>query len=337
MSRHDQLKGDSLSWLLESDSAGVRYLALRDLGGGQRDGARLESAREAAYSTGAMAGILKRMHSQGYWIKAGAGYSPKYRSTVWSLILLAQLGAHVTHDKRIARACAYYLDHALLPGGQISNSDTPASTIDCLQGNMLWALVTMGFDDERLDKAYEWMARTVTGEGIAPLADRKAEVRYFAHKCGPLFACGANKKLPCAWGGTKVMQAFSVWPAKKRTPLIRRAIQQGADFLLDADPATANYPSGHGGGPSSDWWKFGFPVYYVTDILQIAEALVALGYAKDRRLANTLDLIRAKQDSQGRWALEYDYAGKTRGNFGRKNEPNPWVTLRALRVLKAIH
>jgi hypothetical protein len=241
----------------------------------------------------------------------------------------------VKQDKRIERACAYYLDHAFAVDGQIGGSGSPGSTADCLQGNMLWALVAMGFGDPRLDKAYEWMARTVTGEGIAPATSRDTKVRYYAGKCGPLFACGANNKLSCAWGGAKVMQAFSVLPEKKRTPLIRRAIKQGAGFLLDVDPATGGYPSGYASKPSGNWWKFGFPVFYVTDILQIAEAMVGLGYGGDRRMANTLRLIRGKQDEQGRWPLEYDYAGKTWAEFGKKKEPNPWVTLRALRVLKA--
>jgi hypothetical protein len=30
---------------------------------------------------------------------------------------------------------------------------------------MLWSLMELGYDDPRMDKAYEWMARTVTGEG----------------------------------------------------------------------------------------------------------------------------------------------------------------------------
>jgi len=68
--------------------------------------------------------------------------------------------------------------------------------------------------------------------------------------------------------------------------------------------------------------------------LQIAEALVALGYAKDPRFANTLELIRSKQDEAGRWQLEYNYDGKTWLRFGKMKEPNEWVTLRALRVLK---
>jgi hypothetical protein len=79
---------------------------------------------------------------------------------------------------------------------------------------------------------------------------------------------------------------------------------------------------------------FGFPVFYVTDLLQIVEALALLGHAADPRLANTLALVRDKQDAQGRWPLEYAYGSKTWGDFGRKGRPNKWVTLRALRALK---
>jgi hypothetical protein len=77
-------------------------------------------------------------------------------------------------------------------------------------------------------------------------------------------------------------------------------------------------------------------VFYVTDLLQIVEALVGLGYGRNPRLANALTVIREKQDVQGRWALEYDYTGKTWVDFGAKKRPNKWVTLRALRVLKAV-
>jgi hypothetical protein len=185
-----------------------------------------------------------------------------------------------------------------------------------------------------MDKAYEWMARTVTGEGLAPLEEKDAPVRYYAYKSGPTFACGVNNKLPCAWGGAKVMLAFSKLPVKARTPLIRKAIQQGVDFLFSVDPVTAKYPVGDGNKPSGNWWKFGFPVFYVTDLLQIAEALAGLGYGSDPRLSNTLNLIREKQDSEGRWLLEYDYTGKTWIDFGKKKQPNKWVTLRALRVFK---
>jgi hypothetical protein len=74
-------------------------------------------------------------------------------------------------------------------------------------------------------------------------------------------------------------------------------------------------------------------VFYVTDILQIAEALVGLGYGADPRLANALKVIREKQDARGCYLMEYDYTGKTWVDFGPKKQPNKWVTLRALRLL----
>ena len=335
MSWQHHIKGDSLTWLLEPDSPGVRYLALRDLVEAV-SGAELSTAREAAYKDGPIAIILDNMHPDGYWEKEGPGYLPKYRSTVWALIMLAQLGASAEKDKRIALACSYLLDHALAAGGQISISGAPSATADCLQGNMCWALTVLGYDDPRLKIAYEWMARAVTGEGLAPNTEPKAPLRYYASQCGPTFACGSNNKLPCAWGGAKVMLAFSVLSKQRRTPLIESAIQHGVDFLFSIDPAEATYPSGFAEKPSGNWWKFGFPVFYVTDILQIVEALVGLGYGSDSRLENALTLIREKQDEDGRWPLEYSYSGKTWIEFGSKKTANKWVTLRSLRVLKAV-
>jgi hypothetical protein len=314
----------------------VRYLALRDLLERSPDDAELQAARAQAHAEGPIALILDEMDDEGCWAKPGPGYNPKYRSTVWSLIMLGQLGASAAQDERIAQACAYLLAHALTDRGQFTMSGAPSGTVDCLQGNMCAALIDLGCDDPRLESAFEWMARTVTGEGVAPKEDKQADLRFYAGKCGPVFACGANNKLACAWGAVKVMLAFSKWPAERRTPLIEGAIQQGVDFLFSVDPASADYPTGWTDKPSGNWWKFGFPVFYVTDLLQNVEALVGLGYGRDPRLANALAAIREKQDAQGRWPLEYDYAGKTWVDFGAKKQPNKWVTLRALRVLKAV-
>ncbi len=336
MTWQSQLKGDSLSWLLEAESPEIRYLALRDLLQRPNNDLELRVACTVAHKKGPIATILSKMEPAGYWVEPGPGYNPKYRSTVWAIILLAQLGASVREDKRIARACTYVLDHALTDGGQFTASGAPSGTADCLQGNLSWALLELGCDDPRLEKAFDWMARSVTGEGIAASENRQAPVRYYAGKCGPTFACGSNNKLPCAWGGAKVMLALGKWPRERHTPIIKRAIRRGVDFLFSVDPADAAYPTGFSNKPSQNWWKFGFPVFYVTDLLQIVEALVALGRGNDSRLSRALTLIREKQDANGRWELEYDYTGKTWVDFGEKKQPNKWVTLRALRVLRAV-
>ena len=274
------------------------------------------------------------MEDAGYWCEPGAGYRPKYQGTVWSIMLLAQLGAQASADARIAKTCAYLLDHALTDNGQFSINATPSGTIDCLQGNCCAALLDLGYDDLRLDAAFEWMARTVTGEGLAGVEEKQNRMRYYAYKCGPQFACGANGNKSCAWGAVKVMLAFSKLPVERRTRLIERAIQQGIDFLFSTDPAIAGYPTANGLKPSRDWWLFGFPLFYITDLLQNVEALVSLGHGGDPRLANALKIIKDKQDASGRYALEFDYNGKTWVDFGPKKKPNPWVTIRAWKVLE---
>ena len=100
-------------------------------------------------------------------------------------------------EKNICWSWSHYLlDHALTPQGQFTISGRPSGTADCLQGNLCVALVSLGVEDSRLAQAVAWMARTVTGEGIAPVEDKRAAVRYYASKCGPMFACGSNNKPP---------------------------------------------------------------------------------------------------------------------------------------------
>src|SRR5512135_335785 len=158
------LRGDPLPWLLQKDAPGPRYLALRD--------PELAAARRAAHAAGQIAAILAHMDRAGFWAEPGPGYLPKYRSTVWSVIMLAQLGASPVEDERVAQACTYVLDHALAPGGQFSASGLPSGTADCLQGNLCWALLELGCADARLETAFDWLARSVIGEGIAPMGEK---------------------------------------------------------------------------------------------------------------------------------------------------------------------
>jgi len=72
-------------------------------------------------------------------------------------------------------------------------------------------------------------------------------------------------------------------------------------------------------------------------LLQLAEALTGLGYGNDIRLSGVLNIIREKQNTEGQWSLEYDYTGKTWIDFGKKQQPSKWVTLRALRVLQRLN
>jgi hypothetical protein len=330
----DKLNGDSLTWLVNSPIPEIRNLALGDLLDRPEEDPQRVSARQEAYTGGTISLVLSKMMGDGYWQKAGPGYGPKYKSSVWSVTLLGQLGARVDGDPRVDQACQYILDHALAKHGQMSYNGQPSGTFDCLQGNLCWALMQLGCTDPRLDLAFDWIGRSVTGEGVAPATDKKADRRYYAYKCQPGFSCGANNKLPCAWGAAKLLMALSKLSEEKRTPIMQESIKQGVDLFLGIDPVTADYPRTTEGKPNRDWWLFGFPVFYITDLLQVAEALTGLGLGNDPRMASLLAFILAKQDDQGRWNLEYNYGSKTWGSYGRIGKPNEWVTLRAQRVIK---
>jgi hypothetical protein len=62
---------------------------------------------------------------------------------------------------------------------------------------------------------------------------------------------------------------------------------------------------GYGEKPSQNWWKFGFPVFYVADLLQLVEVLATLGYGADPRLSHALAIIRENkmQMGAGHWNM----------------------------------
>jgi hypothetical protein len=336
----DLLNGDPLPWLLEQDSTqpAVRYYTLRDIMARNENDDQVEEAKAAIMNSGPVPAILAGQEPDGYWNKPGAGYGPKYYGTQWAVIFLAQLGAD-GNDADVHAGCEYILSHAISNIGSFSMNGTPSGFVQCMAGNLGSALIDFGWsEDRRLQTALEWLAQTVTGDGVSDSTDKNASRRYYrSGTVAPSFACSGNVGLPCAWGAIKTMLALSKVPPSHLTKRMQDAIEQGVAFLLSHDPAVADYPFGMGNKPSSSWFKFGYPIGYITDVLQNLEALVASGQAGNPKLANALELVLKKQDEQGRWPLEYSYAGKTWADIEKRGQPSKWITLRALRVLKAAY
>ncbi|MEA1976425.1 MAG: nitrogen fixation protein NifH [Chloroflexota bacterium] len=332
------LRSDPTGWLLEEDRANpaVRYMTLRDLYVLTQDDSALEKAAQAVMNSGPVPVILDAQDDGGFWVNSGPGYNPKYRSTVWSLIALAQLGAS-PDDPRVRRGCEYYLEHATSKEGAFTMSGSLSGSIYCLTGNLIAALIDLGlYNDSRLSTVLEWLVRATIGQGSRQLDKPNTPPFYLkSGVSGPNFECSANNRLPCAWGGLKVMRALVRIPERDRTTEINQALKAGTDFFFSRDPADADYPMGWSEKPNRSWWKFGYPNFYISDMLEILEVLSALGFAADTRLDNAFQLLLEKQDSQGRWPLEYTYNGKTWVDVEEKGKPSKWVTLRALRVIRA--
>jgi hypothetical protein len=321
-----QLNANPLDWLLEPDAVnpGVRYFTLRDMLSRPADDPEVVAAQADVMKSGPVPAILAAQAEEGYWVKPGPGYTPKYQSTLWSLLFLAQLGAD-GRDERVRRAVEYVFDHAQTKAGAFSISGTPSTAVHCLWGNVVRAMLDLGvWGDERLTRAVDWLARSVTGDGYGPYL--KSAVQ------GPGFPCSANYGLPCGWGAVRVLWALNAVPSEGRTPVVEAAVRSSLDFLLSYDIARAEYP--YQERISSSWFKFGYPLGYVTDVLLNLEALTEAGVADGPRLDDAVALMLSKQDEQGRWKLEYSYHGKMWIDVEKKGQPSKWVTLRALRVLK---
>jgi hypothetical protein len=304
----------------------VRFFTLRDLLDRPDDDSELIAAQAGVMCTGPIPAILEAQDPDGYWVKPGPGYAPKYRGTLWSVLFLAQLVADGRHEG-VRRAVDYVFDHAQAANGAFACNGRPSTSIHCLWGNMVRALLDLGYwGDERLAWAIDALARSITGDGYDWY--RKSGVQ------GPGFPCSANYGLPCGWGAVRALWALARVPAGGRTPAVEAAVQASADFLLSYDLAQADYP--YQERISSSWFKFGYPLGYVTDVLLNLEALAEAGCGPDPRLAEALELVLSKQDDQGRWKLEYGYQGKMWSDIEKKGKPSKWVTLRALRLLKRV-
>jgi hypothetical protein len=313
------VKAELLTWLLEPENPSARYLTLTEVlnrAPGDPDAA---AARAAIPNVKPARAILDAQFAgSGYWIKPDVGYSPKYRATVWQVVFLAQLGAPPIEAVR--RACDYVLDHSRRLTDRRGNLDgrfvagkAARTAVNCLNGNVLWALGRLGHgDDPRTVEAREATAQAILKRG---------------------FACHYNGDLPCAWGDVKALRGFLEVPAGDRSAPVQSAIQRGIDFLLSAPVLEASYPTR--GRVSDRWFKLGFPLGYQADVLEAMTALAQSGHAGHPDVQAGVEWLLSKQDTNGRWTLE-QVPGKTWSSFGRVGQPHKWVTLRALGSLLAV-
>lgn len=317
----------TIDWLLEKDTPSVRYFTFRYLLDRPEDDREVQAARRAIMKSEPVTKILTAQCSDGYWLKPGPGYTPKYQSTVWQILFLAELGAE-GRNRQVRRGCEYLLEHAQAVHGGLSatTNATPSGAIHCLNGNLIWALVALGYDgDERVARAVDWLAGAITGEDF--------DWFYASSVPEPGFYCAANLGQPCAWGAVKSLRALANLPTQWQSPRVKKATAAAAEFLLGRDLAKADYP--YTVRVSGEWFKFGFPLSYTSDVLEALLVLVEAGYGRDPRLKNAIELVLSKRDANGRWALKHSLNGKMSADIEVKGKPSKWVTLRALRVLKA--
>ncbi|MEW5720824.1 MAG: nitrogen fixation protein NifH [Chloroflexota bacterium] len=321
------MNDQTIDWLLEKDNPSVRYFALRYLLDRAEDDHDVQAARRAIMRSAPVQKILAAQKPEGYWRKPGAGYAGKYQATTWQILFLAELGAD-GRNRQVRRGVEYVLEHSQSSHGGFSFSSNlaPSGAVHCLNGNLVWSLVALGYGgDARVAHAVDWLAGAITGDDF--------DAYYASTTSGPGFECAINLRQPCAWGAVKALRALANLPPALQTRRVKKAIAQTVEFLLSRDLAKADYP--YTERVSGEWFKFGFPLSYTSDVLEALFALAEAGHARDPRLKNAIELVISKRATDERWALKHSLNGKMWVDIEKKGKPSKWVTLRALRVLKA--
>jgi len=325
------LTADPINWLLESDNPSVRYFTLCDLLEKSASDPEVVQAREDIMKTGVVPAILAGQNrEEGAWEDPRRFYTAKYTGTAWQLIILAELGAN-GENSQIRSACEFILNHSqdLASNGFSQSSAVKtgggrhSEVIPCLTGNMAWSLIRLGYlEDPRVQRAITWITtyqRFDDGVEEAP-----AGWPYDLYEM-----CWGRHT--CHMGVVKALKALAEIPEHMRSADVKKTIEQGVEFLLIHHIYKRSHNLNRMSKPG--WRKFGFPLMYQTDALEITGILTRLGY-RDERMCEAIDLLISKQDQQGKWALENTFNGRFRVDIEHKDAPSKWITLNALKVLK---
>jgi hypothetical protein len=318
-----------LDWLLEEDDPAVRFFALTRLRGETEDSPAAVKARESLMRQGPVAKILARQEKGGWWGESGAFYADKYGGTVWQLLTLAELGADGS-DPRIRAAVEFLLASSQdrESGGfsaepSAKGGGRPGFVIPCLTGNLAWAMTRLGYgDDPRIAAARDWICerqQARDGEGGPPsdtARDGRLEPCFGAHSC--------------FMGVVKSLKALAAIPPKRRSKAAKAKIGELVEFILVHRVHKKSHDLSKVSKPG--WLKFGFPLMYQTDALEILCVLAELGI-RDERASDAADAALAARGADGRWKLANSFNGKTLVDIDKKGEASKWITARALYAL----
>jgi hypothetical protein len=257
-------------------------------------------------------------------------YTDKYKGLVWTLIVLAESGTEIT--AHIREQCEYIMDHSqeTRDGGFSQNiaiktgGGRISEVIPCLTGNMVWSLIRLGYlDDSRVQRGIEWLTRFMRfNDGI----ELDPQISPYSR----IDMCWG--KHTCLMGVVKALKAFSAIPEDRRSKEVQETINKAKEFILIHHIYKRSHDLNRKSKPG--WLKFGFPLMYQTDALEILDILCELGI-RDSRMDEAIQFVVSKQDEMGRWKTENAYnSDRLLVPMEQMGEPSKWLALRALRVLK---
>jgi len=313
-----------IQWLLEEDQPVARTATLVDLLGREDSDPMVRAARSRIPRVGWACDQFRAQGPKGFWepheprnLKGWIDflYYPKYLSTNWRALVLADFGLDAS-DPRIKRIADLLFEFKL----RLSSPFNFFYEEACVVGNTARMMTRFGYaDDFRVRKLYDWMLEDQRNDG----------------------GWNCSHGTPGTLDVWEPLAAFATLPRSKRSPKIEAAISKGAEFYLQRRLFRE--------GPRyAPWFRLHYPNHYYYDILVGLDILTQLGFAADRRLEPALKILKELRQPDGTWWTDHlhpDVSGPGAAQYRKgvtplrieePGKPSKWITLKALRVLKRV-
>ncbi len=326
MSWEEFVSQETLDWLLGPENPSVRFWALLQLEDRPKDDPEVNESQDAVMSSSCVSSILENQRGEGNWVNYNDMYNPKYTATTHTLLILAELGAKrvpeiekaIEHLFMFQRNSGHFL--IKLPKTEKGKASMVKDGC-CIDGNILYYLIHFGYlSDERTQNLIDF------------------QVEYHSDDVGGwkcrAFPINKSSVFPenCYMGGVKMIRALAKIPKAQRSAGLDRIINQEVEIILENEIFRYLRKPDGSRKDKAGWKRFGFPLFYQSDVLEVLDILTELNI-KDERMQESIDfVINTQQD--GRWLLKNTFNGKMFCEIDEKKKPSKWITLRAARILK---
>jgi hypothetical protein len=303
-------------WLLDSD-ASIRWQVMRDLTGAPAAEVAVERTRVATEGIGAK--LLALQTDDGRW--GGAAWNRGWNSTMHVLMLLRDLGVDPA-SRQAGRAVALVRDRVTWQGCAPKECERNAffegEVEPCINGQV--AMVGAYFGQDVRGIIERLLSEQLPDGGWNCEAPNRSTRSSFNTTICVLEALLEHERA----GG--------------RTSEVIQARLRGQEYLLERRlmrrRSTGEVIERDRKGGTS-WTRFAFPTWWHYDVLRGLEYLRNAGITPDECLAEAIELVASRRETDGRWPLDTQYPGvmPVEMNEG-EGRASRWNTLRALRVLR---
>ena len=324
-----------IDWLLDSDPA-IRWQVLRDLADAPEEQVAAERARVLSDGWGGR--LLALQQPDGKWPTGTPTFSSEKAEQWWRSLDPAQQGTLFPEWTSIAWSLTLMRGFGVEPG-----DPAVREAVALVHKNARWEHDGEPFFSGEVEPCIN--GRTVAlgayyGIDVEPIVNRLL---------GEQMADGGwnceqeNGSTRGSFHSTiEVLEGLTEYDRAKgaSAPEVTEAVTRGQEYLLQRRmfrrlSTGERVEKDRTTGIASAWTQFSHPTFWHYDVLRGLDYLRAAGVTPDERVAEAVEVVRSKQDAEGRWLLENPHPGELHFPIDDGvGEPSRWNTLRALRVLK---